>query len=47
LNFPDEKVAAAMMLWHLVVGTIVSVPYVRWRKARHGQASLVEPAGTK
>jgi BASS family bile acid:Na+ symporter len=32
LNFPDEKAAAAVILWHLIIGAVVSIPYVRWRK---------------
>ncbi|QJP12644.1 Na+-dependent transporter [Starkeya sp. ORNL1] len=32
LNFPDEKAALAVVLYHLVVGTLVSIPYVRWRR---------------
>jgi len=32
INFPDQKVVMAIVLYHLVVGTIVSLPYVRWRK---------------
>jgi BASS family bile acid:Na+ symporter len=49
LNFPDEKAAAAVILWHLIVGTIVSVPYVRWRKREHSRiaTSLQRQAGQK
>ena len=43
LNFPDQNAAAAVMLWHLVIGGIVSIPYVRWRRTRHGRASDAEP----
>ncbi|TGU89973.1 Na+-dependent transporter [Mesorhizobium sp. M00.F.Ca.ET.151.01.1.1] len=42
LNFPDEKAALAVMLWHLVIGAIVSIPYVRWRRALHDKAATVE-----
>ncbi|MCX7304138.1 MAG: bile acid:sodium symporter [Hyphomicrobiales bacterium] len=42
LNFADNKAVIVLMLWHLVIGAIVSVPYVRWRKAQHAKASLVE-----
>ncbi len=38
LNFPDVKAALAVMLWHLVIGGLVSIPYVRWRKSRHADA---------
>lgn len=32
LNFPDAKAAAlSVMLWHLIIGAIVSMPYVRCR----------------
>ncbi|WP_378943826.1 bile acid:sodium symporter family protein [Mesorhizobium sp. ANAO-SY3R2] len=31
LNFPAEKGALAVVLSHLIIGAIVSVPYVRWR----------------
>lgn len=37
LNFPEQKAAVAIMLWHLIIGAIVSIPYVRWRKARHAR----------
>ena len=43
LNFPDQKAALAVMLWHLVIGAIVSIPYVRWRKSQHDKASSAEP----
>jgi BASS family bile acid:Na+ symporter len=32
-TFPDEKAVVAIVLWHLVVGAIVSGPYVKWRAA--------------
>jgi len=35
LNFPDEKAVMAVVLYHLVIGAIVSVPYVRWRTRIH------------
>lgn len=35
LNFPDDKAVLSIMLWHLVIGAIVSVPYVRWRRKVH------------
>lgn len=38
LNFPDHSAVTTLMLWHLVIGAIVSVPYVRWRKAEHAKA---------
>lgn len=33
LNFPDETATLAVVLCHLVIGTIVSFPYVRWRSS--------------
>jgi BASS family bile acid:Na+ symporter len=33
LNFPHLKAAVfAVILWHLLVGMIVSIPYISWRK---------------
>jgi BASS family bile acid:Na+ symporter len=34
LNYPDQKAALTVMLWHLVIGAIVAIPYVRWQRAR-------------
>lgn len=34
-TFPDEKAVFAVVLWHLVVGALVSGPYVNWRKRAH------------
>jgi BASS family bile acid:Na+ symporter len=31
-NFPDEKAVLAVLLWHLIVGSIFSMPYTIWRK---------------
>jgi len=39
LNFPNEKAVLAVMLCHLVIGTLVAIPYMYWRKsalARNG-----------
>jgi BASS family bile acid:Na+ symporter len=33
--FPDEKAVMAVVVWHLVVGGIVALPYVRWRTRLH------------
>lgn len=33
--FPEENMVLAVLLWHLIVGAIVSIPYVRWRKRSH------------
>ncbi|RUM95754.1 Na+-dependent transporter [Pseudaminobacter arsenicus] len=35
LNFPEEKAALVVMLSHLIIGAIVSVPYVKWRTHTH------------
>jgi BASS family bile acid:Na+ symporter len=35
LNFPYEKAVMAVVLYHLVIGAIVSIPYVRWRTHIH------------
>jgi len=35
INFPNQKVVMAIVLYHLVIGTIVALPYVRWRKRSH------------
>lgn len=37
IAFPDERAVLAVVLWHLIVGTIVCVPYVRWRKRMHAE----------
>ncbi|MBZ9601224.1 bile acid:sodium symporter family protein [Phyllobacterium chamaecytisi] len=35
LNFPNEKAVMAVVLYHLAIGAIVSIPYVRWRTRIH------------
>jgi BASS family bile acid:Na+ symporter len=36
LNFPERKSAVLIVvLFHLIVGTIVAIPYIKWRKSRH------------
>lgn len=45
-NFPDVKAAAAVILWHLIIGAIVSLPYVMWRKREHG-ARVSSQAGSR
>lgn len=42
LNAPAEKGVLAVVLWHLIVGAIVAIPYVRWRERSHAR-TLVEP----
>ena len=31
LNFPDQKGALIVVLFHLIVSTVISAPYVKWR----------------
>lgn len=33
--FPEEKAVLAVLLWHLIVGTVVCLPYVKWRTRLH------------
>jgi BASS family bile acid:Na+ symporter len=36
LNFPDRKGAVLIVvLFHLIVGAIVAIPYIKWRESRH------------
>jgi bile acid:Na+ symporter, BASS family len=32
LNFPERKEVLIVVLFHLVVGAIVAIPYIKWRK---------------
>ena len=41
LNFPDQKDVIAVVLYHLIIGALVALPYVTWRKRVHARA---EPA---
>jgi BASS family bile acid:Na+ symporter len=34
-NFPDERAVVAVVLYHLIVAAIVSLPYLRRRKSHH------------
>ena len=38
VNFPNEKAVLAVVFYHLVIGAIVSVPYVKWRTRMHAAA---------
>jgi BASS family bile acid:Na+ symporter len=38
-NFQEQKAVLAVVLLHLIVGAIVSLPYVIWRKRRHARAT--------
>ena len=31
-NFPHDKAVLAIVVWHLIIGAIVSWPYIAWRK---------------
>ena len=36
LNFPEEKKAVLIVfLFHLILGSIVAIPYIKWRKSQH------------
>jgi BASS family bile acid:Na+ symporter len=39
-NFPDEKAVLAVLLWHLIVGNFLSIPYVMWRKRYKNDSAL-------
>jgi bile acid:Na+ symporter, BASS family len=39
LAFPDEKAVFSVVLFHLIIGTIASLPYVKWRTRKHAEAS--------
>jgi BASS family bile acid:Na+ symporter len=43
-NFPEQKAVLAVVILHLLVGAIVSLPYVLWRKRRHADVTAVTPA---
>lgn len=38
LNFPELPAVGAVVLWHLIVGGLVTLPYVRSRKRRHASS---------
>jgi len=38
-NFQQQKAVLAVVLLHLLVGMVVSLPYVVWRKRRHARAA--------
>ena len=42
VNFPDQKVAVlAVVVCHVIVGLILSIPYLIWRKRSH--AARLQP----
>ena len=42
-TFPEEKAVLAVVLWHLVVGGIVSGPYAAWRTRQHARHASPMP----
>jgi BASS family bile acid:Na+ symporter len=41
LNFPERKAAVLIViLFHLVVGTLVAIPYVKWRRMLHANLDV-------
>ena len=38
-NFQQQRAVLAVIFLYLVVGTVVSLPYVMWRKRRHAAAA--------
>jgi BASS family bile acid:Na+ symporter len=38
-TFPDQKAVVAIVVWHLIVGGIVSGPYAKWRQRMHAGAA--------
>lgn len=43
INFPSEKTVLAIVMYHLVIGGIVSLPYVNWRKHTHSGLTTGAP----
>jgi BASS family bile acid:Na+ symporter len=41
INFPDQKDVIAVVLYHLVLGALVALPYVIWRKRTHAAEASV------
>jgi BASS family bile acid:Na+ symporter len=45
LNFPERKGAVLIVvLFHLIIGTIVAIPYIKWRKSLHFNLEAKERA---
>jgi BASS family bile acid:Na+ symporter len=42
-NFPDQRAAQVVIVYHLILGAIISFPYVKWHarvnKAARGNAT--------
>ncbi|HTJ57272.1 MAG TPA: Na+-dependent transporter [Devosiaceae bacterium] len=41
--FPEQTAVLAVVLWHLIIGALVSLPYVRWRQRVHTQPTHRHP----
>ncbi len=39
-TFPEERAVLAVVLWHLIIGGIVSAPYAAWRKRTHAESAI-------
>jgi bile acid:Na+ symporter, BASS family len=44
INFPEQKAVMALVFYHLLVGSIVSIPYLSWQ--RRVRAESAAGAGT-
>lgn len=45
MNFPEQKKAVLIvLLFHLIVGAIVAIPYVQWRKRQHADLDAQNPS---
>jgi BASS family bile acid:Na+ symporter len=40
-TFPSIDAAAAVVVWHLIVSSIVALPYARWRQREHALGRIV------
>jgi BASS family bile acid:Na+ symporter len=43
VNSPDPKLVLAVVLWHLIVATVVGIPYVKWRKRSYAAEVAATP----
>jgi len=43
LNFPDQRAAQIVIVYHLILGTIVSIPYVKWQARSMQQPGETPP----
>lgn len=42
INFPNEHATMAVVIFHLLIGALVALPYVTWRKRMHA-AEVTKP----